>query len=350
MTMPGRTYQASAASKYRYGFNGKENDKDAGEGIQDYGMRIYDSRLGRFLSVDPLSQSYPWYTPYQFAGNKPIWAVDLDGKEEWIGWFIEFLTSGAAKLASITDKTITISITFEAEIGALVTGAATKRSYGLGIDRHGNIAIFGSGVNFWDLFKIAGGVSNNKDLNDAQFVFGESASVEASIGINFNNHISGLAGKSKNLEMGIDVPPYEIGGELAIGFDETGIEIQSLELAGTFGPGTPVGWSLTNSTTSVIGVTAKDLNKMGNVFIEASAIIAVKSLLIKPNGDQSNYSLSTHKTTDEAGKSNLYFQVIETSKDGCKSTIFSKLAITLFSDKETNYERTADVKETEPEK
>jgi hypothetical protein len=34
------------------------------------------------LSVDPLAPSYPWYTPYQFAGNKPIWAVDLDGLEE----------------------------------------------------------------------------------------------------------------------------------------------------------------------------------------------------------------------------------------------------------------------------
>ena len=34
------------------------------------------------MSVDPLTKSYPWYTPYQFAGNLPIWAVDLDGLEE----------------------------------------------------------------------------------------------------------------------------------------------------------------------------------------------------------------------------------------------------------------------------
>ncbi|MEV4884624.1 hypothetical protein MRBLMN1_003149 [Chitinophaga ginsengisegetis] len=69
---------------YRYGFNGKENDNEIkGEGNQqDYGMRVYDPRIGKFLSVDPLTQEYPWYTPYQFAGNKPIWAVDLDGAEE----------------------------------------------------------------------------------------------------------------------------------------------------------------------------------------------------------------------------------------------------------------------------
>jgi hypothetical protein len=33
------------------------------------------------LSVDPITKQYPWYTPYQFAGNTPIQAVDLDGGE-----------------------------------------------------------------------------------------------------------------------------------------------------------------------------------------------------------------------------------------------------------------------------
>jgi hypothetical protein len=35
------------------------------------------------LSVDPLSKQYPWYTPYQFAGNTPIQAIDIDGKEPY---------------------------------------------------------------------------------------------------------------------------------------------------------------------------------------------------------------------------------------------------------------------------
>lgn len=84
MLMPGRTFTASTAGNYHYGFNGKENDNEVkGTGNQiDYGMRIYDPRAGKFLSVDPLTQKYPWYTPYQFAGNKPIWANDLDGMEE----------------------------------------------------------------------------------------------------------------------------------------------------------------------------------------------------------------------------------------------------------------------------
>ena len=43
---------------------------------------IQPTIVSRFLSVDPLAPEYPWYTPYQFAGNKPIQFIDLDGLEE----------------------------------------------------------------------------------------------------------------------------------------------------------------------------------------------------------------------------------------------------------------------------
>jgi RHS repeat-associated protein len=83
--MNGRGYNPGS---YRYGFNGKENDKEAlgtGHGTQDYGFRIYNPSLGKFLSVDPLSPKYPELTPYQFASNTPIHAIDLDGLESCEG-------------------------------------------------------------------------------------------------------------------------------------------------------------------------------------------------------------------------------------------------------------------------
>ena len=80
MLMPGRKYSI-ANTNYRYGFNGKENDNDIENGALDYGMRIYDGRLGKFLSVDPLSKKYPMLTTYQFGSNSPICSIDLDGLE-----------------------------------------------------------------------------------------------------------------------------------------------------------------------------------------------------------------------------------------------------------------------------
>ncbi|MBI3235042.1 MAG: RHS repeat-associated core domain-containing protein, partial [Bacteroidetes bacterium] len=78
LDMPGRKFGAAG----RYGFNGKERDKDMNSlTAYDYGFRIYNPAIGKFLSVDPLTQEYPWFTPYQFAANMPVWAVDIDGLE-----------------------------------------------------------------------------------------------------------------------------------------------------------------------------------------------------------------------------------------------------------------------------
>jgi RHS repeat-associated protein len=95
MTMPGRKYSLPSSS-YRYGFNGKELDSDMDGNCYDYGFRIYNPALGKFLSVDPLTKSYPWYTPYQFAGNCPIAYIDLDGLEG-----IKAITPGGKKVAEL---------------------------------------------------------------------------------------------------------------------------------------------------------------------------------------------------------------------------------------------------------
>ena len=47
----------------------------------DYGARIYNPAIAKFLSVDPLTKDYPELTPCQFASNTPIQAIDLDGLE-----------------------------------------------------------------------------------------------------------------------------------------------------------------------------------------------------------------------------------------------------------------------------
>jgi RHS repeat-associated protein len=72
---------ANLGDSYRYGFNSYEKDdeiKGLGNSI-DFGARIYDPRLGRFKSIDPLGRLYPDRSHYLFAGNSPIAFIDKGG-------------------------------------------------------------------------------------------------------------------------------------------------------------------------------------------------------------------------------------------------------------------------------
>ena len=46
-----------------------------------FNFRIHDPRIGKFLSIDPLSPDYPELTPYQFSSNRPIDFVEIEGLE-----------------------------------------------------------------------------------------------------------------------------------------------------------------------------------------------------------------------------------------------------------------------------
>jgi len=83
--MDKRSYSAPDTD-YKYGFNGMERDDEAkGEGNSyDFGARIYDSRLGRWMSVDPLANQMPDESPYIYVGNSPIIFIDPDGKKRII--------------------------------------------------------------------------------------------------------------------------------------------------------------------------------------------------------------------------------------------------------------------------
>ena len=67
---------------YLYGFNGMEKDdeiKSSTGTSYDFGLRMYDPRLGKFFSPDPFERKFSDMSPYLFAGNSPIKFIDYNG-------------------------------------------------------------------------------------------------------------------------------------------------------------------------------------------------------------------------------------------------------------------------------
>jgi len=79
--LPGRNYSSGS---YRFGFQGQEKDDEmhgATGTSYNYTFRMHDARIGRFLSIDPLTGKYPHNSPYAFSENRVIDGFELEGLE-----------------------------------------------------------------------------------------------------------------------------------------------------------------------------------------------------------------------------------------------------------------------------
>src|SRR5690606_229936 len=74
MPMPGR----NMIGDYRYAFQGQEKDDETGK--EAFELRLWDGRIGRWLTTDPYGQ---YGSPYLGMGNDPINGIDPDGGWKW---------------------------------------------------------------------------------------------------------------------------------------------------------------------------------------------------------------------------------------------------------------------------
>jgi len=67
------------SGKQSYKYNGKELDRMHGLDWYDYGWRMMDAALGRFSTMDRLSEKYYSVSPYAYCMSNPIRFVDIQG-------------------------------------------------------------------------------------------------------------------------------------------------------------------------------------------------------------------------------------------------------------------------------
>jgi RHS repeat-associated protein len=95
---------------YRYAFQGQE--KDGETDMEAFELRLWDGRLGRWLTVDPYHE---FYSPYVGMGNNPINLIDPDGgmtdgggdpPSFWQrigGWFKNTFSGSATENQNVSD-------------------------------------------------------------------------------------------------------------------------------------------------------------------------------------------------------------------------------------------------------
>src|SRR5690606_32014986 len=66
---------------YQYKYQGQERQDELGLNWDSFKWRNYDFAIGRFMTIDPLSEKYEWQSVYSFSSNQPVHAPEIEGLE-----------------------------------------------------------------------------------------------------------------------------------------------------------------------------------------------------------------------------------------------------------------------------
>jgi RHS repeat-associated protein len=202
----GKVIQKGGIDNYRFGFQGQFAEKDPETDWNAFTMRMYDSRIGRWMSIDPANQ---FSSPYVGMGNSPQNGVDKDGAifGTIIGGILGGLIEGTVTAINGGDF-------WEGAKRGAVRGAIAGAVFDLAAAT-GGVSLLATGA-------MAGMISEQAD----QTFFGDGkvhvdrlafAAVTGGVGGVFLNRVSFAIARSLSGKMWlpiIETPPLQVAGPM----------------------------------------------------------------------------------------------------------------------------------------
>jgi len=116
--LDGLSWRRTDERLYGRGYQGQNTTQDAESGYTAFDARVYDARIGRWSSPDPLKQ---FDNPYPSMGNNPVSYIDSDGR--WV--ILATMAIGATLNAGSTALDIYLSGSkFDAKAGKRIFASA----------------------------------------------------------------------------------------------------------------------------------------------------------------------------------------------------------------------------------
>ncbi len=150
----------NSLSDYRYAYQGQEKDPETGK--EAFELRLWDARIGRWLTTDPYGQ---YHSPYLGMGNNPINGIDPDGG------FFGAITLGSTLVGAVVGGAVSLATGGDDFWASVASGAVDGAFVGLAIETGGASAavlggiaggFIGSGV--YQRIQNGGKINTNKAL------------------------------------------------------------------------------------------------------------------------------------------------------------------------------------------
>ncbi|HLP65508.1 DUF6443 domain-containing protein [Flavobacterium sp.] len=141
---------------YQYKYQGQERQDELGLNWDSFKWRNYDYAIGRFMSVDPLSEKYAYNGVYNFSENRVVDGRELEGLE-WVdaknnvvydpklndgkGGFTEFATNNHRNLAKSLNQTDTGKAQFNTLVNSTTPVETVLNTTDKPVDKKGNITL-----------------------------------------------------------------------------------------------------------------------------------------------------------------------------------------------------------------